>query len=150
MTTCRDCHSWKDCPAPERGWYSYGEVRWCVYQVFWILKWEEYFDIGIWPTPESTVEAPKRTLSKDAQYVNSMIIIGELRVRLEKTGLKGKLLREECQNREKMLYLSDPAKEALWYCAGWRRKGMSFRDWLKQRKHRQYEHQKVVKVGLDK
>lgn len=144
MTTCRDCKRWQECPAPERDWYSYGDVRWCPLQVFWLLKYEEYLSIGIWPTPESTAEAPKRTLSKDAQYVSCMVVIAELHARLEKTGLKGNLLREECKNREKMLYLSDPAEEALWYCSGWKRRRIPFNIWVNKRR---YQNKFLAKSG---
>lgn len=134
--TCRSCKSWRDCPTPDRAWYSYGEIRWCKYQVFFLLKWAEYLDVGIWPAPETTCEAPKKTISKDAQYVNAAVIMGELHSRLEKTGLKGKLLAEQCKNRERVLYLSDEAKDALYYVSGWRRKGSPFSNWLKDRRYK--------------
>lgn len=139
---CRRCKSWKDCPAPERDWYSYGEVRWCVYQVFWLLKWAEYLRIGIWPTPENTCEAPKRTLSKEAQYVNAAVVIAELDYRLGKTGIKGRLLEEECKNRGKIDDLSDDAMDALLYCSGWRRRDTPFSVWLAKKRYRKYN--KVV------
>lgn len=148
--TCRDCKRWQDCPDPDSDWYSYGQIRWCIYQVFWMLKYSEYLRIGIWPTPESTCETPKRTLSKDAQYVNACVIIAELDYRLEKTGLKGRLLEEECQNREKMLYLSDSAKDALYYVSGWRRKARNFSQWLKDRRYHQKSDKSVAQVGVDK
>lgn len=150
MSDCQHCKRWQDCPDTDSDWFSYGQIRWCPLQVFWLLKWEEYLGIGIWPTPESTAEAPKRTLSKDAQYVNSMVVMAELHTRLEKTGLKGEKLRDECKLREKMLYLSDPAKEALYYVSGWRRKDRSFSAWLKDRKYHQKSDKSVVKVGVDK
>ena len=141
-STCRSCKGWKDCPDAGRDWFSYGEIRWCPYQVFFLLKWAEYLEIGIWPTPESTCESPKKTISKDAQYVNAAVVMAELRCRLEKTGLKGSLLAEECKNREKMLYLSDSAKDALYYVAGWRRKDTNFTTWLAVKRYKKYN--KVV------
>jgi len=141
-STCRSCKGWKDCQDPGRDWFSYGAIRWCPYQVFFLLKWAEYLEIGIWPTPESTCESPKKTISKDAQYVNAAVVMAELRCRLGKTGLKGSLLAEECKNREKMLYLSDSAKDALYYVAGWRRKDTNFTTWLAVKRYKKYN--KVV------
>ena len=143
MTTCRECKRWKDCPTPDLEWYSYGDIRWCPYQVFFLLRYEEYLSVGIWPTPESTCEAPKKTISHDAHYVNSMIVMAELHSRLEKTGLKGALLREQCKLREKVLYLSDPAKDALYYCTGWRRKATDFTTWLAIRRYKKYNRPKI-------
>jgi hypothetical protein len=150
MSDCRSCKSWKECTTPDRDWFSYGEITWCKYQVFWLLKWEEYLGIGIWPTPESTAEAPKRTISKDAQYVNPMVVMAELRTRLEKTGLKGDLLRDQCKLREKVLYLSNPAKDALYYCSGWKRKDRSFSQWLKDRRYHQKSDKSIAQVGIDR
>lgn len=146
---CRSCKSWKECPDPDRDWFSYGEIRWCVYQVFFLLKYSEYLRIGIWPTPESTCETPKRALSKEAQYVNAAIVIAELDYRLEKTGIKGELLASQCKepDRVKIDYLSDNAKDALFYVSGWRRKELPFNSWLKQRRYRGNDYSKVVKVG---
>ncbi|MCJ7805712.1 hypothetical protein MUP46_03670 [Patescibacteria group bacterium] len=137
---CRSCKSWKECPTPERDWYSYGEIRWCPYQVFFLLKWAEYLRIGIWPTPESTCETPKRTLSKEAQYVNAAIVIAELDYRLGKTGIKGELLASQCKepDRDKMDYLSDSAKDALYYVSGWARKATNFATWLAVNRYRKY------------
>ncbi len=145
MSDCRSCKSWKDCPTPDRDWFSYGEISWCKYQVFWLLKWAEYLGIGIWPTPETTCEAPKKTISTDAQYVNAMVVMAELRCRLEKAGIKGELLAEECKVREKVLYLSDKAKDALYYVSGWRRKDTKFTSWLAIRRYKKYNQ-----VGVDR
>jgi hypothetical protein len=146
MTTCRECKRWKDCPTPDLEWFSYGDIKWCKYQVFFLLKYARYLHAGIWPTPESTCETPKRQVSHDAQYVNSAIVIAELDYRLAKTGDKGDILAAECRDPEveKVDYLSDKAKDALYYVAGWRRKGMSFTNWLKDRK---YKRGKILQTG---
>ena len=78
----------------------------------------------------------------EAAYVKVAIAIGEVDDRLKKTGWRGRLLAEECKNREKMEYLSDDAKDALYYVAGWYRRRMEFDDWRKKRRYR--VHQKVV------
>jgi hypothetical protein len=146
---CQRCRSWKDCPGKE--WYSYGEVKWCPQQVFWLLKYADYLQVG-WLAPDA-VSCPGirgKVMNTEAAFVNARIVMGELNCRLSKTGWKGRLLSEEARNREKMMYLSDEANDALYYVAGWRRKGMNFMAWLKQRKYRKNDYQNVVKAGLDK
>jgi len=75
-------------------------------------------------------------MTAEAKFVKPETVIAEIETRLERTGWRGKLLQEECINREKMMYLSDEAKAALYYVSGWKRKQMDFRSWRKQRRHR--------------
>lgn len=109
-----------------------------------MLKWAWVLRQGRWPAPESVVEPGVRgKMSTEALFAKAILIIAELDQRLARTGLRGELLVEQCINREKMEYLSDDAKEALYYVAGWARKDMKFHDWRKKRKYRENVHQKV-------
>jgi hypothetical protein len=146
---CQRCKSWKGCPGKE--WFSYGEIRWCAQQVFWLLKYADELQIG-WLAPDATScpGARGKVINTEAAFVNARIVMGELNYRLGRTGLKGRLLTEECKNREEMDDLSNEAKEALYYVSGWRRRDLSFNGWLKQRRYRRNDYQKVVKVGVDK
>jgi len=140
---CRKCKSWKGCPGKE--WYSFSEFRWCAQQVFWALKYAWILRQGLWPSPESLVEGGVRgrqTIT-EGRFVKATLIISEIDSRIETTGWRGLLLKEECINRDRMIYLSDNAKDALYYVAGWDRKPRSFSGWVKDRKY----HKKAIKMS---
>ena len=141
---CRRCTNWRGCPGKE--WYSFGEIRWCAQQVFFLLKFAEILRQGIWPTPETTIAGIKAQMTREATFTKAATIIAELDVRLQTTNWRGRLLCEECINREKLDYLSHDAKQALYYVSGWRRKAMPFLAWRKQRQHRRKtDNQRVIK-----
>jgi len=139
---CRKCRSWKGCPGKE--WYHYGEIRWCAQQSFWLLKYADILHGGQWPVPDATAPGGMRGRTvTGAAFTKVALIIAEVDRRLKKTEWRGRLLAEECKNREKMHYLSDDAKDALYYVAGWSLKERDFSDWLKDRKY----HRKAIKMS---
>ena len=54
----------------------------------------------------------------EAYFVKSTLLIGEVRVRLKRVGLRGRILELEARLYDKMEYLSDDARAALFYIAG--------------------------------
>ena len=141
---CRRCKDWRGCPGKE--WYSYSEVRWCAQQTFWLLKYAETLRQGIWPIPEMIVPFGSRpSISTEAAFTRACEVIAELDKRLETTGWRGRLLQEECVNREKIMYLSDDARSALYYVSGWRRKDSPFLVWRRMKSYR-----KRNKMGFSK
>ena len=145
---CRHCKTWGDCPG--LSWYSYADVCWCVQQVFWLLKYAETLREGRWPAPDATCDPRIRgkMMSTEATFTKAIRIMAEVDSRLQRTGWRGRLLAEQCINREKMMYLDDDAKDALYYVSGWSRKALPFEAWRKQRKYRQKDYQKVVMAGV--
>jgi len=138
---CRKCRDWKGCPGKE--WFGYHEIRWCVQQVFWILKYADILHEGQWPAPDATAPGGMRGKSvTEAAFAKVVLVIAELDSRLSKTGWRGRLLAEECKNREMMMFLSNDAKDALYYVVGRGRRELPFNDWRKQRNYRRGE-QKV-------
>ena len=135
MSECRECKEWKGCPGKE--WYHYGEICWCPQQVFWLLKFEEIIHQGEWPAPDATAPGGMsgKTLT-EAAFVKVILIIAELDCRIEQAGWRGKVLVGECYKLEKMMYLSDDAKDALYYVAGWKRKDTNFSQWRRQKRYR--------------
>jgi len=132
---CHECRSWKGCPGKE--WYHYGEIRWCPQQSFWLLKYADILHTGQWPVPDATAPGGMRGQAvKEAAYTKVVLAIAEIDRRLKRTGWRGRLLAEECKNRDKMIYLSDDARDALYYVAGWSPKKMSFQQWLAARHYR--------------
>lgn len=140
MSNCRDCRNWRDC-VHDGLWFHYGEIKFCSKQIFWVLQHGEDLEKGIWPQPVSVETVRFGKFGHEGYFVKATIIIGEVRHRLKFTGWRGRLLAEQCINREKMLYLDDDAKAALYYISGSKAKARSFSSWLKDRKH--YERAKV-------
>ena len=143
---CRRCRSWKDCPGKE--WYSFSDIRWCVQQVFWLLKYAWMLRQGVWPSPETLLEGGVRgrQMIAEGRFAKAVLVIAEVDKRLARTGLRGELLAEQCINREKMEYLTDNARDALYYVAGWNRKSTSFGMWLAKRNYRSRGYKNVAQV----
>lgn len=144
---CRHCRDWKDCPGKE--WYNYADICWCALQNFWLLKYAQILQGGDWPTPEIVADPSIRgkKAKTDAGFVRAVLVIAEVNKRLTQTGWRGRLLAEQCINRETILDLDYDVREVLYYVSGWSRKDMNFAGWLKQRKYRKNDYQKVVKVA---
>ena len=146
IDNCRDCKGWKGCSGQlysdsegnQEEYYSYREIRWCPYQVFWILKHSEDFDAGYWPKPPRVLECDSRTskIKTEATFCKPKEIIAEVRARLTSCQDKGRILAEQAINREKVMYLDDDIKAVLYYVSGWRRKATSFRVWRNIKRYR--------------
>ena len=139
MKDCRKCSSIRGCAGKE--WFHYGEVRWCVFQVLWILEHSEELGSGdSWPpAPDgsSYIDPKIRTgYPSEANYAKPVAILAEVKRRLKKTGIHGKLLRSEVKAGETMETMEPEARDALWYTAGWEKKDLSFSAWKKQRNYR--------------
>lgn len=140
---CRHCKDWRGCLGKD--WYSFAEVRWCAQQVFWLLKYAYILRQGLWPIPDERAEVGLKSggMSTEARFTKAILVIAELDKRLIRTGWRGQLLAEQAVNREKMMYLNDDAKDALYYVSGWRRKETPFRTWRGMRRYRNDNKKKV-------
>lgn len=145
---CRHCRKWGGCPGKD--WYSFADIRFCVQQVFWLLKYAYMLRQGVWPSPESVLEAGirGRQMIAEGRFAKAVLVMAEIDKRLARTGLRGEVLAEQCINREKMDYLSDNARDALYYVAGWKRRRMSFYQWQWQRRRRQNEDKNIIKTAV--
>ena len=172
---CRQCKDWRGCPGKVRtcpdcgskatneykscntcqgtGYisegYLYGEIQWCPQQNFWLLKFADILQGGDWPTPEIMADPSIRgkRAKTDAQFVSAVLAIAEVNKRLTQTGWRGRLLAEQCVNRETILDLDYDIRETLYYVSGWSRKERDFTAWRKDRRYRQKSDKKVVLVG---
>jgi hypothetical protein len=138
MNRCQRCRRWRDCTAPP-DWFNYTEIRFCPYQCLWILAHDETLECGQWPIQPGQAESPlgSRQFRAEAAFVKPEVIIAELRSRLAKTGIQGKLLR--AQAKAEVTSPDDlewEAREALWYITGWNRKTINFGAWKRQRRYR--------------
>lgn len=135
MNDCRKCKDYRDCTR-NHAWYHYGQIRWCIYQIIWIILNSELLGDGRWPAnPDgpSSVDPKVRTGYKsEAYFVKPVLILAEVNYRLKRCGTDGKLLRAEVLAG---LELSPESKDALMYCKGSWRKRMSYRRWLRDRRY---------------
>ncbi len=135
MLDCRKCQSPKDCQG--FAWYDYGSIRWCRWQVLWILTNSEALGAGIWPpSPDgsSYIDPKIKTgYGSEAYFVKPVVALAEVERRLKRTGLAGKLLKAEVAAE---MELSSESGDALRYVSDWRKKDMSYSAWKKQRRYR--------------
>ena len=137
---CRHCKDYRECIGKD--WYHYGEIRWCVYQVIWIIRNAATLRDGRWPQDPDRVDdnSGQRSIKTEASYVKAILILAEVEERLRRTGICGKLLVAQVEAGREFDTLDYEAKSALLYIKGWRRKRMSFQAWKKARKY----YQKVM------
>ena len=135
---CRECRDWKRCllTESEKHWFGYQHIRFCKHHVFFLLKYEDVIRGRAWPTSDEALGSGSRQLLSDAAWVSVSLLLAELYERIDRTGLKGELLTEQCKQRDSIDYLSDNAKHALYYICGDKRKTMSFTDWLRKWRER--------------
>lgn len=143
MKDCRKCKDYRDCAG--KPWFHYGQIRFCPYQVLWIIEHSDTLLAGDWPPdPDSSSYVDpdiKGSLKDEAYYAKPVGILAEVNARLARTGTHGKLLRAEVLAD---LDLSQEAKDALMYVKGWRRKRMSFQKWLRDRRYSQKKYGKNI------
>lgn len=135
---CQICYkrrkNWNECPYGEgKNYYGYFEIFYCPYQVMWIIG-----NDGGWPVePSSYTEFTGRpNYPTSAPFTKQTDIIAEVEIRLERTGIHGKLLREQIFNGKTKTELDPEAHSALMYCSGFTRRRMPFYNWLADRKYR--------------
>uniref|UniRef100_A0A6M3KV79 Uncharacterized protein n=1 Tax=viral metagenome TaxID=1070528 RepID=A0A6M3KV79_9ZZZZ len=147
MKSCQKCKTDKDCSGrfyivetnkikEEVEFYTYQEIRNCVYQVKWIITNAELLESGRWPAePKSSgyIEWKEKGFASEAYFVKPVVTVAEVNKRLRRAGLYGKLLRAEVLAE---LELSDESKTALRYVRGERRKKQSFRRWMRYKGRR--------------
>ena len=137
---CRECKDWGKCllTEREREYFGYHHIRYCPVQVFFLLKYDEILRGRAWPVPDDTAPGGMgmRVLS-EADFAKVSLVLAELDQRIERTRLKGEVLREQCKNRERVEHLSDNAKDALYYVCGDNRKRDSFTSWLAKKRYRE-------------
>jgi len=144
--TCRDCKDYRECIGKE--WFHFGEIRWCPYQVIFILANADTLRAGHWPQDPDRVDdnAGQKRIKTEGAFTKSILILAEVETRLKRTGIHGKLLVAQVEAGREFSNLDPDARAALMYVKGFKRKRMSFGAWKKARKH----YQKVnVGEGVD-
>ncbi len=79
-------------------WFSYGEIRYTLPQILFLLAHKSLLESGYWP-PEGKdtgyIGSSKgRAYKAEGYFVKPVVIIAELNFRLEATGFDGELVVE--------------------------------------------------------
>lgn len=131
---CKRCQDYRDCIG--KPWFHYGEIRFCPYQIMFIVENVEILGAGNWPdspTGSSWTDPAVRTgYRSEAHFTKPVEIVGEVNYRLKRTGVDGKLLREQVENGKAIDDLEPEARSALMYVKGWRRKKIGYKRWLRE------------------
>ena len=149
MKSCLDCKDYRACMGKE--FYTYGEIRWCPYQVIWIIDNSETLREGDWPDcPEGFTRIDpsiKTGFSDEAYFTKAAYVLGAVEGRLKTTKEAGEALVDEIKEGRvevivedgiiKIVGLSRPAKRALMYIKGRRRKRESYPEWKAGKKYRE-------------
>jgi len=125
---CQKCKRYQGCAGKDT--YTYSEIRWCPWQVLWILGREENLRNADWGNRDDV-----KTFSHsqhDAPFTKGVDVVAELEARLERTGVYGELLKAQVEAGRTMETLSQNAKAALMYVKGWRRKQISFTRYMRE------------------
>jgi len=139
---CRECKDWNTCllTESEKHWFGYEHITFCPQHIFFLLRYEYDIRGRAWPVDDEVGSGGSRRIG-EASWVKVSLILAELDDRLSKIypSLKGELLRSECKdpNKDKIEYLSDGAKDALYYVAG-KRKDTPFTVWLAKKRYKKY------------
>ncbi|MGA2669971.1 MAG: hypothetical protein ABSF21_00920 [Dehalococcoidia bacterium] len=143
---CQRCKDYRLCIPPE--WFNYAEIRFCPYQVVWIISCATTLRAGRWPQDpdNSSDNVGQRNIKTEASFTKPILILAEVEFRLRRTGIHGKLLVAQIEAGRGLETLDAEARDALMYVKGWRQKDMPFNAWLKQRIYRRNDYQKVVKM----
>ena len=145
-TECKACKDYRECDGLKE-WFHFGEIRWCVWQVIFILANADTLRAGRWPQDPDKADdnSGQRSIKTEATFTKPILILAELEERLRRTGICGKLLVAQVEAGREFNTLDYEAKSALLYIKGWRRKKEGFSAWKKRRNYRQKRHLKVVK-----
>ncbi len=130
-----------------RYWYEPREIRFTREQVKWLLPYLLILRDGHYPKqPEGYNNCEVFVKNKgNAAFTRPVELAAELDARLQVCLIDG-LITEAYYCHElpiiRIMYYCDQTKEEVWdrigrcirYCAGWRRKQQSYRDWCNHKK----------------
>ena len=122
-----------------KDWFSPGEIRFQREEMIWLIEHLKELEQGKWPPDPSGSVAPEgRTGFKaEGYFVRPVQFASEVKVRLRTTGEAGEALVDEIA--EGILDYEGfcgPAKRALNYVSGFRRRKATYGMWKSQRTYR--------------
>jgi len=114
-------------------WFSFGDIRWCPFQVIFVIEHLEMMQEGNWPPdPSGRVDLPigKQRLKAEGNFTRPCQVVGEVEVRLNRlTRAYRRALLQDINNQVLIPNFSYEAECALYYITGWIRKDRPFRKW---------------------
>lgn len=131
---CLTCKGkYQECPFGQgQEWYFYYELRYCPYQIMWILQNLEDFELDIYP-PHPRYEEPDIAAgyANQAYFCKPRAIYADINSRLGRTGKDGIILIEQLK-QEKILFkeLRPQARNACLYIRGVYPKETDYPQWL--------------------
>ncbi len=128
MTDCLKCQRWKECGIG-KVFYEYVDIRYCPYQVMWILENAATLLEGNWPDDITGNSDAQTTRPHEASFVKPAIIIAEVERRMKTTGAMGVSLRERAEQGYTIDQLSSPEYNVLMYLKGNQRKLQTYSQW---------------------
>ncbi len=150
--TCRYTYEEPLCLHPAGDWFSIHDValHYCKVQIAWMVKWSDLLDFGKWP-PDYTgydkaaqLVKVKRRAGKAkkrkptcASHQATMDVWQEIIKRMETTGEDGGEFWKEAHKVDNFNEFPKASMHVLNYLSGYRRKRLSYPNWLKQRKWRE-------------
>jgi hypothetical protein len=139
---CRHCRDYRECIG--KPWFNFAEIKFCIYQILWILLNADTLRTGHWPQdPDNPSDnLGQRSIKTEASFVKPGIIIAEVEKRLERTGIQAELLITQVEDGRTLSNLSDGAREVLMYVKGLSRKSTGFKRWLRKVYYRSQDAQK--------
>jgi len=141
MDNCLTCKDYREC-MQDCTWFHYGQIRFCPYQIIWIISHKQELEAGRWPQdPHGSADDNPRSgnTATEASFVKPDIVIAELEERLRAAGSQAELLICQVEDGRSFSNLSSGAREVLMYAKGFRRKRQNFNAWKRQRRYRAKE-----------
>ena len=123
----------------DKDWYSPGEIRYTRGQMLWGILHLSLLEIGDWP-PDHKVTGytgSQGSRNTKTKFLPAALFYAEITERLKTTGEAGEALVDEVQSGiTEYEGLSRPAKRALNYVSGWRRRKQTYSQWKALQKYR--------------
>ena len=128
MTDCQNWQRWKEC-AIGKVFYEYVDIRYCPFQILWVLLHAEILSQGIWPDNCSGNPEAQTSRPHEAGFVKPCIIIAEVERTMKTTRAVGISLRERAEQGYTIEQLSSPEYNVLMYVKGNKMKVQTYSQW---------------------
>ncbi len=144
LRPCIGCKDWSGCKGFSH--YTPGDIRYCWWQIAFLLPYMELLGTFRWPTEETNYTDSGINIryigSPHANFEEVCIIYFTLQRRIEATGKDGEdLMHELAVFNAPISSLTPRARDALNYCCGKERR-LSYLAWKKLRNYRGSVHTK--------
>ena len=122
----------------DKDFYSPGEIRYTRDQMLWGILHLSLLEVGDWPPEhkETGYVGSRGSRNTKTKFLPAALFYAEITARLKTTGEAGEALVDEVQGGIDYEGLSRPAKRALNYISGFRRRMQTYSQWKRDYKKR--------------